>query len=179
MGPRQPKQPQQKTEVGKEVVLRGGLKFVDNQAGDGDAVKRGDKVTLSLPRTILAVVTFFPGRIHAQEQDVMTMRIAQVVPNVYVISGFISALAGWVLIGRVGAVSPTSGQDANLDSITAVVIGGTSLFGGRGSIIMLELADDDSAKKVAQRIATETGRRVTIRDADMTVIQTIPAAKIH
>jgi len=44
---------------------------------------------------------------------------------------------------------------------------------------MLELADDDSAKKVAQRIATETGRRVTIRDADMTVIQTIPAAKIH
>jgi hypothetical protein len=52
-------------------------------------------------------------------------------------------------------------------------------FGGRGSIIMLELADDDSAKKVAQRIATETGRRVTIRDADMTVIQTIPAAKIH
>ena len=46
-----------------------------------------------------------------------------------------NALAGWVLIGRIGSVSPQSGQTANLDSITAVVIGGTSLFGGRGSII--------------------------------------------
>ncbi|HEX4767432.1 MAG TPA: ABC transporter permease [Lichenihabitans sp.] len=55
--------------------------------------------------------------------------------KVYVIAGLISAIAGWVLIGRVGAISPTSGQDANLDSITAVVIGGTSLFGGRGSIV--------------------------------------------
>ncbi len=55
--------------------------------------------------------------------------------RIYLLAGLISAIAGWVLIGRVGAVSPTSGQDANLDSITAVVIGGTSLFGGRGSIV--------------------------------------------
>ncbi len=41
----------------------------------------------------------------------------------------------WILIGRVGAASPNSGIDANLDSITAVVIGGTSLFGGRGRVI--------------------------------------------
>ena len=40
-----------------------------------------------------------------------------------------------MLIGRIGGVSPQAGQTANLDSITAVVIGGTSLFGGRGSII--------------------------------------------
>ena len=38
-------------------------------------------------------------------------------------------------IGRVGSVSPTSFYEGNLDSITAVVIGGTSLFGGRGSIV--------------------------------------------
>jgi len=44
-------------------------------------------------------------------------------------------VAGWVLIGRIGAVSSLSGSTANLDSITAVVIGGTSLFGGRGSIV--------------------------------------------
>ena len=55
--------------------------------------------------------------------------------KVYVLASTIAAIAGWVLIGRVGAISPTSGQDANLDSITAVVIGGTSLFGGRGSIV--------------------------------------------
>jgi fructose transport system permease protein len=35
----------------------------------------------------------------------------------------------------VGSVSPTSFYEGNLDSITAVVIGGTSLFGGRGSIV--------------------------------------------
>ena len=40
-----------------------------------------------------------------------------------------------MLIGRIGGVSPQAGLTANLDSITAVVIGGTSLFGGRGSII--------------------------------------------
>ena len=51
------------------------------------------------------------------------------------IAGLICAIAGWVLIGRIGAVSPLSGATANLDSITAVVIGGTSLFGGRGSIV--------------------------------------------
>ena len=40
-----------------------------------------------------------------------------------------------MLIGRIGSVSPTSGQFANIESITAVVIGGISLFGGRGSIL--------------------------------------------
>lgn len=55
--------------------------------------------------------------------------------SVYMLSGLICAFAGWVLIGRIGAVSPTSGQSANIESITAVVIGGISLFGGRGSIL--------------------------------------------
>ena len=53
----------------------------------------------------------------------------------YTLAGLICAIAGWVTIGRIGAVSPLAGQNANLDAITAVVIGGTSLFGGRGSII--------------------------------------------
>jgi fructose transport system permease protein len=55
--------------------------------------------------------------------------------SVYVAAGLICALAGWMLIGRIGSVSPTSGQTANIESITAVVIGGISLFGGRGSIL--------------------------------------------
>ncbi|QLF69252.1 ABC transporter permease [Peteryoungia desertarenae] len=54
---------------------------------------------------------------------------------VYTCSGLICALAGWALIGRIGSVSPTAGQFANIESITAVVIGGISLFGGRGSIL--------------------------------------------
>jgi fructose transport system permease protein len=55
--------------------------------------------------------------------------------SVYTLSGLICALAGWALIGRIGSVSPTAGQFANIESITAVVIGGISLFGGRGSIL--------------------------------------------
>ncbi|MCY4461209.1 MAG: ABC transporter permease [Albidovulum sp.] len=55
--------------------------------------------------------------------------------SVYGLAGLICAFAGWALIGRIGSVSPTSGQLLNIESITAVVIGGISLFGGRGSIL--------------------------------------------
>jgi len=55
--------------------------------------------------------------------------------SVYAIAGLICSIAGWALIGRIGSVSPQAGYTANLDSITAVVIGGISLFGGRGSIL--------------------------------------------
>ena len=54
--------------------------------------------------------------------------------SVYAIAGLICAFAGWALIGRLGSVSPQAGQLANIESITAVVIGGISLFGGRGAI---------------------------------------------
>lgn len=65
----------------------------------------------------------------------MGIRTDRVLLSVYVSAGILSALAGWALIGRIGSVSPQSGATANLDSITAVVIGGTSLFGGRGSVV--------------------------------------------
>jgi fructose transport system permease protein len=55
--------------------------------------------------------------------------------SVYATAGVLCGLAGWAAIGRVGSVSPQSFYEGNLDAITAVVIGGTSLFGGRGSII--------------------------------------------
>ena len=44
-------------------------------------------------------------------------------------------MAGWAIIGRVGAISHRAGETRISNSITAVVIGGTSLFGGRGSIV--------------------------------------------
>jgi fructose transport system permease protein len=55
--------------------------------------------------------------------------------SVYTLSGLICGIAAWVSIGRVGSIGPIAFETVNLDSITAVVIGGTSLFGGRGSII--------------------------------------------
>ena len=68
----------------------------------------------------------------AQLSGVQTDRV---LISVYALAGLICAFAGWVLIGRIGSVSPTSGQLANIEAITAVVIGGISLFGGRGSIL--------------------------------------------
>jgi fructose transport system permease protein len=84
--------------------------------------------------------TAYGRHIYATGDDPEAARLAgintdRILLSVYVFAGLIAAIAGWALIGRVGAISPTAGENANLDSITAVVIGGTSLFGGRGSII--------------------------------------------
>jgi fructose transport system permease protein len=84
--------------------------------------------------------TAFGRHIHATGDDPDAARLAginvtRVLIAVYTIAGLICSVAGWALIGRIGAISAISGGTANLDSITAVVIGGTSLFGGRGSII--------------------------------------------
>jgi len=54
---------------------------------------------------------------------------------VYTIAGFIYGIAALLLVSRTGVGDPQAGQTENLDSITAVVLGGTSLFGGRGSIV--------------------------------------------
>jgi fructose transport system permease protein len=62
------------------------------------------------------------------------VRVDRVLASVYLVAGAIIAITAWIQIGRTNAASPNSGIDLNLDSITAVVIGGTSLFGGRGAI---------------------------------------------
>ena len=77
--------------------------------------------------------------VYAVGDDIEAARLAgiqvkRVLMSVYVTAGFIFAVTSWVIIGRVAAASPNSGTNLNLDSITAVVIGGTSLFGGRGAI---------------------------------------------
>jgi fructose transport system permease protein len=54
--------------------------------------------------------------------------------SVYVLAGFVYALAAWQALGRIPNADPNAFQTGNLDSITAVVIGGTSLFGGRGGV---------------------------------------------
>lgn len=54
--------------------------------------------------------------------------------SVYVVAGAIYAIAAWQALGRIPNADPNAFQTGNLDSITAVVIGGTSLFGGRGGV---------------------------------------------
>jgi len=55
--------------------------------------------------------------------------------RVYTVAGLFYGVAGLLLIARTGVGDPQAGQTDNLDSITAVVLGGTSLFGGRGQVL--------------------------------------------
>jgi ribose/xylose/arabinose/galactoside ABC-type transport system permease subunit len=54
---------------------------------------------------------------------------------VYAISGFLSSLAGMILVGKSGFIQPQAGLGYELNAIAAVVIGGTSIFGGSGSVL--------------------------------------------
>ncbi len=63
------------------------------------------------------------------------VRERRVLLSVYLVAGVLVALSAWVLIGRNNAATTSTAVDVNLDSITAVVIGGTSLFGGRGRLL--------------------------------------------
>jgi ribose transport system permease protein len=54
---------------------------------------------------------------------------------VYAVSGVLSALAGIILVGRSGFIQPQSGMGYEMSAIAAVVIGGTSITGGSGSVL--------------------------------------------
>ena len=63
------------------------------------------------------------------------IRTRRLLVGVYTTAGLIYGIAALLLIARTSVGDPQAGQTDNLDSITAVVLGGTSLFGGRGSVI--------------------------------------------
>ena len=59
----------------------------------------------------------------------------RVLLGVYVLAGVFYGLAALLSVARTGVGDPNAGQTENLDAITAVVLGGTSLFGGRGLVL--------------------------------------------
>jgi ribose/xylose/arabinose/galactoside ABC-type transport system permease subunit len=63
------------------------------------------------------------------------INVAGVKMGVYIICGALAGLASLLLAGRLSTGIPQSGQGYELQSIAAVVVGGTSLMGGRGSIV--------------------------------------------
>jgi fructose transport system permease protein len=63
------------------------------------------------------------------------IRTSRLTIGVYTVAGLLYGIAALLLISRTGVGDPQAGQTDNLDSITAVVLGGTSLFGGRGSVL--------------------------------------------
>jgi fructose transport system permease protein len=63
------------------------------------------------------------------------IKSTRVLMSVYIIAGVIAAIGAWAALGRIPNADPNAYQNANLETITAVVIGGTSLFGGRGGVL--------------------------------------------
>ena len=84
--------------------------------------------------------TAWGKHVYATGDDIEAARLAgirtdRVLLSVYTVAGLIYAIGAWILMGRLASASPNVGVEYNLDSITAVVLGGTSLFGGRGLVL--------------------------------------------
>jgi erythritol transport system permease protein len=89
--------------------------------------------------TLLAARTPFGRHVYAIGGNERAAILAGVrVPRVklltYVISGFCAALVGLIIAAQLGAAHPATGETFELNAIAAVVLGGTSLSGGRGTI---------------------------------------------
>ncbi|HEY2936485.1 MAG TPA: ABC transporter permease [Gaiellaceae bacterium] len=84
--------------------------------------------------------TAWGSRVYAVGNNLEATRLSgirtdRLLISVYVVAGLIYGIAALLLVARTEAGDPNAGQTDNLESITAVVLGGTSLFGGRGSVI--------------------------------------------
>jgi fructose transport system permease protein len=131
-----------KSETIRGVDMPNLLLWTGNTFNVGDTkITYGSLLMLGLYGLIAYALssTAWGRHVYAVGDDVEAARLSGVRTNrvllsVYVLAGLICAVAGWFLIGRIASASPQAGGTANLDSITAVVIGGTSLFGGRGLV---------------------------------------------
>jgi erythritol transport system permease protein len=88
---------------------------------------------------LIAARTPFGRRVYAvggneRAAELSGVRVGRIKFAVYVISGVCAALVGLIIAGQLGAAHPATGETFELNAIAAVVLGGTSLMGGRGSI---------------------------------------------
>lgn len=84
-------------------------------------------------RTAWGMRTYAIGS-SARASRVAGVRVRRHRIQLFVVAGVLSALAGVLLAARLGSGAPNNGQGAEFDIFAAVVLGGTSLFGGRGGI---------------------------------------------
>lgn len=113
-------------------------------------IARGRLFFVPIPTLIMLLVfgaahftltqTRFGRYVYAVGGNIEAARLAGINTNgvllrVYVISGVLSALSGILLASRVNSGQPNAGLMYELDVIAAVVVGGTSLFGGKGTVM--------------------------------------------
>jgi ribose transport system permease protein len=109
-------------------------------------------MSLNLPASLLVVVVLYVlawfflnktatgrhiyavgGNPHAAR--VSGINVDRLLVLAFTLCGFTAGMAGLLLAGRTGSGFPNAGLSAELDAIAAVIIGGASFFGGRGTII--------------------------------------------
>jgi fructose transport system permease protein len=127
----------------QEDHLPGLLLFLGNDFGIGRFRVTWGIVMVIIIYAVMAFVlsqTAWGRYVYAVGDDPESARLSgvpskRILLAVYTVAGLIYGIAAWVQIGRAAAATPNAIPSANLDSITAVVIGGTSLFGGRGRLV--------------------------------------------
>ncbi|MGX9347309.1 ABC transporter permease subunit [Microbacterium sp. KNMS] len=134
---------------GFAYTMTGGQPIVDNMLGFRD-IGNGYVAGIPVPVVIMVVVyvvswfvlerTRYGRHVYAVGGNPEAARLAgvkvkRVLTSVYVIAGLCAGLAGVIFAARVVSAQPTAGQGYELDAIAAVVLGGTSLMGGRGRIV--------------------------------------------
>ena len=122
--------------------------FLFKAMGKGSVVLF-DVIKIPIPVIVLAVAfaivyfvlnhTTFGRRIYATGSNAKCAKLVGVNTNktkisVYAISGFLSALAGLLMISRLDSAQPTLGDGYELDAIAASALGGISMSGGRGKV---------------------------------------------
>jgi erythritol transport system permease protein len=96
-------------------------------------------LVIAVAGVMVAERTPFGRRVYAvggneRAAELSGVRVPRIKFLVYVISGVCAALVGLIIAGQLGAAHPATGTTFELNAIAAVVLGGTSLMGGRGSV---------------------------------------------
>lgn len=137
---------------GITLIISNGLpvRNINNVSPLMKYINRGEIANLPISMIIYLVVfgvlwfilgkTIFGKHLYATGGNEEAARLSTVPTDkikmiAYSASGFLAALAGILYISRYNSIYPNAGQGAELDAIAAVVIGGTSMSGGKGKII--------------------------------------------
>ncbi len=96
-------------------------------------------ILLGIIGVIVANKTPFGRKVYAiggneRAAELSGIRVNRIKMSVYLISGFCAALTGLIIASQLLAAHPATGESFELNAIAAVVLGGTSLSGGRGTV---------------------------------------------
>lgn len=134
---------------GLAYTMTDGQPIVDNMLSFRD-IGNGYMAGVPVPVVVMVIVyivawfllerTRYGRHVYAVGGNAEAARLAgvpvkRVLTSVYVVAGACAGLAGVIFAARVVSAQPTAGTGYELDAIAAVVLGGTSLMGGRGRII--------------------------------------------